>query len=130
MQTLANTEYQDLYRVTDGVLLVVNKFKLQLNSKGLPCTYVYSNAKRKSYHKGCQKQLQVLGSDWTNYDETVTLKKGDVIYCSYPVKLVPQDEWEYQIKTTGDLFKGNAENMQQMLSDILTVVCQDSQNKN
>ena len=27
MQALAETEYQDLYRITDGVLLVVNKFK-------------------------------------------------------------------------------------------------------
>ena len=26
MEVLAKTEYQDLYRVTDGVLLVVNKF--------------------------------------------------------------------------------------------------------
>lgn len=27
MEILAETEYQDLYRITDGVLLVVNKFK-------------------------------------------------------------------------------------------------------
>lgn len=27
MQVLAQTEYQDLYRIADGVLLVVNKFK-------------------------------------------------------------------------------------------------------
>lgn len=27
VQVLAETEYQDLYRITDGVLLVVNKFK-------------------------------------------------------------------------------------------------------
>lgn len=26
LEVLAKTEYQDLYRVTDGVLLVVNKF--------------------------------------------------------------------------------------------------------
>lgn len=26
MEVLAQTEYQDLYRITDGVLLVVNKF--------------------------------------------------------------------------------------------------------
>ena len=123
MQTLANTEYQDLYRVTDGVLLVVNKFKYKLDNKGNHI-YVYSNGKRKSYHKGCQKQLQVLGSDWTNYDETVTLKKGDVLYCNYPVELVPQNEWEYQIKTTGDLFSGNKEDMEQMLSDILYLIRQ------
>ena len=27
MQVLARTEYQDVYRVTDGVLLIVNKFE-------------------------------------------------------------------------------------------------------
>lgn len=27
VQVLAETEYQDLYRITDGVLLVINKFK-------------------------------------------------------------------------------------------------------
>lgn len=123
MQTLANTEYQDLYRVTDGVLLVVNKFKYKLDNEGNR-TYVYSNAKRKSYHKGCQKQLQILGSDWTNYYETVTLKKGDVLYCNYLVELVSQNEWEYQIKTTGDLFSGNAEDMESMLSDILYLIRQ------
>lgn len=27
MQTLCESEYQDIYRIKDGVLLVVNKFK-------------------------------------------------------------------------------------------------------
>ena len=27
IEVLANTEYQDLYRITDGVLLAVNKFE-------------------------------------------------------------------------------------------------------
>lgn len=27
MEVLAQTEYQDLYRISDGVLLVINKFK-------------------------------------------------------------------------------------------------------
>lgn len=27
MEVLANTEYQDVYRIVDGVLLIVNKFK-------------------------------------------------------------------------------------------------------
>ena len=55
MQVLAKTEYQDLYRITDGVLLVVNKFK--------PIEYGENkwislfNPNVKSYKKGCQKQL-------------------------------------------------------------------------
>lgn len=33
MEALANTEYQDVYRIVDGVLLIVNKFLYKDYSK-------------------------------------------------------------------------------------------------
>ena len=33
MEVLANTEYQDVYRIVDGVLLIVNKFLYKDYSK-------------------------------------------------------------------------------------------------
>ena len=49
VQALAETEYQDLYRITDGVLLVVNKFKpIDYGEDKNVCLY---DPKVKSYNK-------------------------------------------------------------------------------
>ena len=115
MQILAETEYQDLYRVTDGVLFVVNKF--------VRTDYPYSihyNMKLSRYNKGCQDCLKVLKEDYYDKYRDVTIQKGTVLYNKYPVvKTDDESLWNYQIKTTGDLFSGSAKNMEYMLRDIL-----------
>ena len=116
MQILAETEYQDLYRVTDGVLLGVNKFKPIDYSKYVS---LYT-AKTSKYHKGCQDGLKVLKNDYHHSYADVIIPKGTVIYHNVPVEPVTdKSEITYQIKTTGDLFSGNAERMQEMFEDIL-----------
>ena len=47
IEILAETDYQDLYRISDGVLLVINKFK-RIEYPSEPYFHVYtSDAKYK-----------------------------------------------------------------------------------
>lgn len=55
MEVLANTEYQDVYRIVDGVLLIVNKFKRIIYDEDKYFGVSLDEAKLKSYNKGCQK---------------------------------------------------------------------------
>lgn len=73
-QVLAETEYQDLYRITDGVLLVVNKFKPIYCGKDKWISLF--DPKVKSYNKGCQKQLKILKEDYYSKYEDVTVYQG------------------------------------------------------
>lgn len=120
MQVLAKTEYQDLYRVADGVLLVVNKFK--------PIDYGENkwislfNPNVKSYKKGCQKQLKILKEDYYNSFLQATIRKGTVLYCGRPVELVDKCEWDYQIKTTGESFSGNSNYILKLINDISEII--------
>ena len=52
MEVLANTEYQDIYRIVDGVLLIVNKFKRIIYDEDQYFSVSFSKAKLKSYNKG------------------------------------------------------------------------------
>ena len=116
MQVLAETEYQDIYRVTGGVLLVVNKFV----RTDYPHSIFLKGAKMSKYNKECQDCLKILKEDYYDKYRDVTIPKGTVLYHYYPV-IVTDDKslWEYQIKTTSDLFSGNAEEMEILISDIL-----------
>ena len=77
VEILAETEYQDLYRITDGVLLVVNKFKpIDYGKDKWVSLY---DPKVKSYNKGCQKQLKVLKEDYYLRYDDITVSKGTVV---------------------------------------------------
>lgn len=117
METLAETEYQDLYRVTDGVLLVVNKFK-QINY-GKDKYVSLFDPKVKSYNKGCQKQLKILKEDYYKQYDDITVPKGTVLYYGRPVELACKEEWDYQIKTTGECFSGDFDEVAELLNEIL-----------
>lgn len=123
METIANTEYQEVYRVTDGVLLVINKFK-----KMYPNEYIHvshwgaeRNGKRKHYNKNT-KDLYVQQFDevtWSGKE----VPKNTILYYSEPVVASENKyDWTYQIKTSGDSFSGNANSIENMLSDILFAV--------
>lgn len=120
VQVLAETKYQDLYRITDGVLLVVNKFKPINYGKD---KYVsLFDPKVKSYNKGCQKQLKILKEDYYSKYEDVTVPKGTVLYYGRPVELARKDEWNYQIKTTGEASNGNYHSITELLKNILKII--------
>lgn len=120
IEILAETEYQDLYRITDGVLLVVNKFKPIYYGKDKWVSLF--DPKVKSYNKGCQKQLKILKEDYYSRYEDVTVFQGTVLYYGRPVELACKEEWNYQIKTTGGSLSGDFDRVTELLNEILKKV--------
>ena len=85
LEVLAKTEYQDLYRVTDGVLLVVNKFVPIEYEKEKYFTVHRRGVKQGKYNKGCQDWLKVLKEDYYDEYRNITVAKGTVTYIDRPV---------------------------------------------
>lgn len=121
MKTVVESEYQDIYRVTDGVLLIVNKFRrIDYSSQTDRIISLY-DWKFKSYNKNCQKWLRVLKEDCNIYG--ITIPKGTVTYNLFPVELVSDiNDYKYEIKTTGNMFSGNYESMLKMLNEIISEI--------
>lgn len=117
IEILAETEYQDLYRITDGVLLVVNKFKpIDYGEDKYVPLY---DPKVKSYNKGCQKRLKILKEDYYKQYDDITVPKGTVLYYERPVELADKSEWNYQVKTTGESLSGDFDEVTELLNEIL-----------
>ena len=128
MKIVAQTEYQDIYRITDGVLLIINKFEpLYIEGVEYPRVYPVNRAGMRSYNKNCQQQLKVLKNEWhckgSWYTPAWSIPAGTVLYGSIPVITVSdKNKWQYEIKTTGNMFSGNAIEILEMLRDIENVV--------
>lgn len=126
VEILAETEYQDLYRITDGVLLVVNKFKpIDYGEDKYVSLY---DPKVKSYNKGCQKQLKILKEDYYSKYVDVTVSQGTVLYYGRPVELARKDEWNYQIKTTGESLSGSLDEVTELLTSIIKIIDKEQEN--
>ena len=110
MEVLANTEYQDVYRIVDGVLLIVNKFLYKDYSKKTNRIVKVNNTGRdncKTYNKGCQSCLKELKRDYFDTYATVTIPKGTVLCHGYPIEpTIKPENYRYQIKTTGAMMSG------------------------
>ena len=123
MKILAQTEYQDLYRISDGVLLVINKFTRIEYPNDKYFSIYRSDAKYKTYHKGCQKSLKELTEDYHNKYKNIVVPKGTVIYEDYPVKATDNKlSWRYEAKTTGSCLGGDFDIVENMLSTILRII--------
>lgn len=121
MKTVVESEYQDIYRVTDGVLLIVNKFRRIDYSSQTDRVILLYDGKFKLYNKNCQKWLRVLKEDCNIYG--ITIPKGTVTYNLFPVELVSDiNDYKYEIKTTGSMFSGNNKSMLKMLNDIISEI--------
>lgn len=122
MEVLAKTEYQDLYRVTDGVLLVVNKF-VPIEYENEKCCFVYNDTKQRKYNKECQHWLRVLKEDYYDEYSDIIVPKGTVTYmCSPVINTDNQADWTYEVKTTGKSLSGNSEIIEKLLSSILYTI--------
>lgn len=123
MEVLAKTEYQDLYRVTDGVLLVVNKF-VPIEYENEKYFTVYSGeVKQGKYNKGCQDCLKVLKEDYYDEYSRITVPKGTVTYIDRPVAPTDnQSDWKYEVKTTGNALSGDFDMIEMLLSSILYTI--------
>lgn len=126
MEVLANTEYQDVYRIVDGVLLIVNKFLYKDYSKKTSRIVRVNNTGRdncKTYHKDCQSCLKELKRDHLDTYATVTIPKGTILYHGYPIEPTNNPEnYRYQIKTTGDAFSGDSTDMMAYLEMIAEIM--------
>lgn len=123
MEVLANTEYQDVYRIVDGVLLIVNKFKRIIYDEDKYFRVSFSKSKLKSYNKGCQKWLKVLKEDYHDEYSNISVPKGTVLYQDYPVELtIKPENYIYKIKTTGDAFGGDYSKVMNMIANIREVM--------
>ena len=126
MEVLANTEYQDVYRIVDGVLLIVNKFLYKNYSKKTKRNVKVNKTGRdncKTYHKSCQSYLKELKRDYLDTYATVTIPKGTVLYHGYPVEpTIKPENYIYEIKTTGDAFGGDYSEVMNMITNIREVM--------
>lgn len=121
IEVLAKTEYQDLYRVTDGVLLVVNKF-IPIKYENAEHVYIYK-CKTSRYNKGCQNYLTILKEDYYDKYRNVSVKKGTILYHSRPVVATDnQSDWTYEVKTTGSALSGDYDMINNLLSSILYTI--------
>lgn len=124
MQVVVQTDYQDIYRVTDGVLLVVNKFEYDY-SYGEHC-FLY-NTKDKPYNKLTQNfrilkedaEYKVYNSNKRDFERVSIIPKGTVILHTFPVKPTSdQTKWAYEIKTTGNSFRGDYKEIVKLIDRI------------
>lgn len=126
MEVLVNTECQDVYRIVDGVLLIVNKFLYKDYSKKTKRIVEVNNTGRdncRTYHKGCQSYLKELKRDYLDTYATVTIPKGTVLYHGYPIEPTNNPEnYRYQIKTKGDAFGGDFTDMMAYLEMIAEIM--------
>lgn len=126
MEVLANTEYQDVYRIVDGVLLIVNKFLYKDYSKKTKRIVKVNDIRRgncKTYHKGCQSYLKELKRDYLDSYATVTIPKGTVLCHGYPIESTNKPEnYIYEIKTTGAAFGGDYSEVMDMIKNIREVM--------
>lgn len=98
METIVKTEYQDIYRIKSGVLLVVNKFNSIRNES------ISYSIKSKPYNKLTQ-QLRITEEYCKTYKGN-HCQKGTVTDGYHIYKLVVPNDYQYIIKTTGCEFNG------------------------
>lgn len=122
MEIVAQADYQDIYRITDGVLLIINKFEpIDYTDKTKEYVCVYnSKAKYKSYNKNCQTWLKVLKEDYEYEYCPVVIPKGTITYMGIPVMCTnDKDKWKYELKTTGTAFTGTYDTMLEMIDAVI-----------
>lgn len=126
MEVLAETEYQDVYRICDGVLLIVNKFLYKDYSDQTDRSVeIHSDGRKfcKTYNKNCQSWLKELKKDYFDGYANVTLLKGTVVYRGYPITSTNNPEnYEYEIKTTGSALGGDYTELNEYLSEIIQIM--------
>jgi hypothetical protein len=127
MDVVVQSDYQDIYRITGGVLLVVNKFKeMEIDGVKYPRVGYCRRINSRLYKQGCQNHLKILTKEYKKEESCFgpawSAPSGTVCYCDIPVEIAPKEEWEYQIKTSGESFSGRDENMIEFLREIELII--------
>ena len=109
--------------MTDGVLLVVNKFVPIEYENEKYFTVYRGKVKQGKYNKGCQDWLKVLKEDYYDDYSGITVSKGTVTYIDRPVIATDnQPDWTYEVKTTGSALSGDLDMIEMLLSSILYTI--------
>ena len=67
--------------------------------------------------------MKILKKDHHDKWSDITVPKGTVLYCGTPVEIITDPaKFKYQIKTTGEMFSGNAEKMVGYINDITRIM--------
>lgn len=125
MEVVAKTEYQDIYRITYGVLLIVDKFVFD-RQYGRYCRLYGRDTKTKSYAKGTD--LKILKIDTVHHEgygddsKAYTVPKNTILYYGSPVKLANKSEWNFKIKTTGESFSGDINEINKLIDEIKSII--------
>ena len=132
MEEIIKSEYEDVYRVTDGVTLHVKKYgKVRDEETGrYRCVKLEDLEKLKSYIKGknyrncrlksASEDVYIDNGFWSG-DYTLA-PKGSVFDNYFIVKPVSPNLYRYEIKATGNSFSGNVIQINKMVKDIMEVV--------
>ena len=132
MEEIIKSEYEDVYKVTDGVTLHVKKYgKVCDEETGrYRCVKLEDLEKLKSYIKGknyrncrlksASEDVYIDNGFWSG-DYTL-VPKGSVFDNNFIVKPVSQNLYQYEIKATGNSFSGNVIQINKMVKDIMEVV--------
>ena len=132
MEEIIKSEYEDVYRVTDGVTLHVKKYgKVRDEETGrYRCVKLEDLEKLKSYIKGknyrncrlksASEDVYIDNGFWSG-DYTL-VPKGSVFDNYFIVKPVSPNLYRYEIKATGNSYSGNVIQINKMVKDIMEVV--------
>lgn len=103
--------YQDVYRISAGVIFLVNKFS---------CIRTPVVGKVKKY-KG-SKYLRVLTEDCEDITLGKKYPKGTVLYNDFPVHLVERPLWTYELKLCSGACMGSDKDFTQFTSIIEDII--------
>lgn len=124
MEAICKTDYQDVYRVKNGVLLIVNKFRYITNEDGT-CDYIGHPLNNKHYASNCQGSLRVLTEEYYDWHKQRTYDIGQMMYRGYPIELANKSEWSFQVKTAGDALSGDIGTITMLLNEIIGRILSD-----
>ena len=121
MEQITKHEYLDVYRIADGVLLKVKKYKdSETCHIGWHTIEKYKSSLTKL--KGL-KNLFVVNSDIKCEYGWFELNVGDVIFESeHIIPITNPSEYRYEIKTTGEMFSGNYKEVSNYLYIIIEIM--------
>jgi hypothetical protein len=119
-EVIQEHEYQDIYRLTPGVLLKINKYK---------SSEIYWNWTDSDYHKKELSKVKGLDKCYKLKSEVITkfkkqtVPKDTIIFEQHIiVPIADKKDFFYELKTTGSCFSGNLEEFKELIEMINEVL--------
>ncbi|QPK89839.1 hypothetical protein IEN91_05220 [Bacillus velezensis] len=115
MERIQSHEIKDIWRVRDGLLIVISKFQ------SLGCN-IYDNQMKTRIVRGC-KGLKELKEDYIDQWSKKTYRKGTLLLHATPVEPITDvNKFRVEIKSSGGSVLGSITEMNSVLNDIKTIL--------